>query len=210
MSTAAQIEANRLNAQASTGPTSAEGKAKSSLNALSHGFYSKHLLLPHEDPAELELLRSSLIESYIPEDGAELLLVERIISSQWKLQRLNKLEAATIQRGPGGLGDLERISRLAQQLDIAMHRAIKALREMRKEKQKQQEEPQDKPTSNARNEPNFPSKSRLAKGLGLDAHELNGFIDTLARQLRTDVPQFAASAVAQHAPKPAAAPARSH
>jgi hypothetical protein len=192
MSTTAQIEANRLNAQSSTGPTSADGKAKSSLNALSHGFYSKHLLLPDEDPAELELLRSSLIESYQPEDGAELLLVERIISSQWKLQRLNKLEAATIQRGPDGLGDLERLSRLAQQLDSAMHRAIKALRGSRKEKQKQEES-----AANQRNEPNPTSKSRLASRLGLDARELNGFLDTLAKQMNENLPQFAAAAVAQ-------------
>jgi hypothetical protein len=34
MSTAAQIAANRENAQHSTGPTSAEGKATSSLNAV--------------------------------------------------------------------------------------------------------------------------------------------------------------------------------
>jgi hypothetical protein len=208
MSSAAQIEANRLNAQSSTGPTSSEGKAKSSLNALSHGFYSKYLLLPDEDPAELELLRSSLIESYQPEDGAELLLVERIVSSQWKLQRLNKLEAATIQRGPEGLGDLERLSRLAQQLDSAMHRAIKALRESRKEKQQQAR--QDRPEANVRNEPNSPAKSRLTKGLGLDEQGMSGFIDSLANQLRSDLPQFAASAVVQKSQHPpvVAAPMR--
>jgi hypothetical protein len=200
MSTTAQIEANRLNAQSSTGPTSPEGKAKSSLNALSHGFYSKHPLLPDEDPAELELLRSSLIESYKPQDGAELLLVERIVSSQWKLQRLNKLEAKTMEApfGESVLRDLERLSRLAQQLDSAMHRAIKALRELRKEKQKQE---QEKAASNLRNEPNCPSKSRLAKGLGLDEQELGGFSDTLAEQMSRDLPHFAAAAVAQKSQK---------
>jgi hypothetical protein len=204
MSTAAQIEANRLNAQSSTGPTSPEGKAKSSLNALSHGFYSKHLLLPDEDPAELELLRSSLIESYNPQDGAELLLVERIISSQWKLQRLNKLEAKTMEApfGEFVLRDLERLSRLAQQLDSAMHRAIKALRELRKERQKQKES-----KANQRNEPNCPSKSRLASGLGLDASELNGLLDTLAKQMNANLPRFAAAAVAQKSKTPPIAPA---
>jgi hypothetical protein len=209
MSTAAQIEANRLNAQSSTGPTSPEGKARSSLNALSHGFYSKHLLLPDEDPAELQLLRSSLIESYQPEDGAELLLVERIISSQWKLQRLNKLEAKTMEApfGEFVLRDLERLSRLAQQLDSAMHRAIKALRELRKDKRKQQQE-QEQPEpskANLRNEPNSSSKARLAKGLGLDEDERTGLCDGLAKQLRDDLPQFGASAVARKLQKPSAA-----
>jgi hypothetical protein len=206
MSTAAQIEANRLNAQSSTGPVSPEGKAKSSLNALSHGFYSKYLLLPNEDPAELESLRSSLIESYKPNDGAELLLVERVISSQWKLQRLNKLEAATIQRGPDGLGDLERLSRLAQQLDSAMHRAIKALRESRKEKQKQQA--QEESDSNPRNEPNSAPKTIAAAGSGLDPHDLSGFIERFDEQLGHDLPQFAASAVARKATRASLAGAR--
>jgi hypothetical protein len=201
MSTAAQIEANRLNAQASTGPTSAEGKAKSSFNALSHGFYSKHLLLPDEDPAELELLRSSLIESYNPEDGAELLLVERIVSSQWKLQRLNKLEAATIQRGPGGLGDLERISRLAQQLDSAMHRAIKALREMRRDKAKQQE--QDNSETNLRNEPNSSPNPKPKRHLECGEEPVLSALQGLTKMMHSDVPQFAAAAIAQKSQKQA-------
>jgi hypothetical protein len=204
MSTAAQIEANRLNAQSSTGPTSPEGKAKSSLNALSHGFYSKHLLLPDEDPAELELLRSSLIESYQPQDGAELLLVERIVSSQWKLQRLNKLEAKTMEApfGEFVLRDLERLSRLAQQLDSAMHRAIKALRELRKEKQKLREQAEEKSDSNLRNEPNSKRNPRLTMDLELDRHELSGMGDSLANRLNCDLPRLAAAAVTQKSQKP--------
>ena len=40
MATQAQIEANRANAQKSTGPKTEEGKTKSALNHLSHGFTS--------------------------------------------------------------------------------------------------------------------------------------------------------------------------
>src|ERR1017187_2689372 len=36
---AAQVEANRRNAQRSTGPRSADGKRRSSLNAMRHGAY---------------------------------------------------------------------------------------------------------------------------------------------------------------------------
>jgi hypothetical protein len=39
----------------------------------------------------------------------------------------------------------------------------------------------------------------------LDQHELSGFIDSLAQQLRHDLPQFAASAVTHHAPRPSLA-----
>ena len=51
MSTAAQIEANRKNAQHSTGPKSPETKAKCSLNALKTGLTGRTVLLPADDTA---------------------------------------------------------------------------------------------------------------------------------------------------------------
>ena len=60
MATPAQIAANLANSQKSTGPKSADGKARSSRNSFKHGLYSKHLVLPNEDPAELDQLRASL------------------------------------------------------------------------------------------------------------------------------------------------------
>ena len=56
MATPAQIEANRRNAQRSTGPRSVEGKAVSRFNALKSGIDAKSLVIPGEDPAELEAL----------------------------------------------------------------------------------------------------------------------------------------------------------
>ena len=52
MPTEAQINANRLNAQKSTGPTSPEGKARSALNALKSGIDAWSHIIPGEDPAE--------------------------------------------------------------------------------------------------------------------------------------------------------------
>ena len=60
MATIKQIEANRRNAQKSTGPTSVTGKAASSMNALKSGIHAKSLLLPSEKLADLE----QLIEEY--------------------------------------------------------------------------------------------------------------------------------------------------
>jgi hypothetical protein len=45
----ASINANRANAQSSTGPTSATGKAKASLNALKTGPTGVTVLLPSDD-----------------------------------------------------------------------------------------------------------------------------------------------------------------
>jgi len=51
MSSAAQIAANKNNAQQSTGPVSAAGKAKSSLNAVKTGLTGRTVLLPGDDAA---------------------------------------------------------------------------------------------------------------------------------------------------------------
>ena len=51
MATAAQIQANQHNAQLSTGPRTAEGKARSAANSTRHGFCSQSVLLPGDDPA---------------------------------------------------------------------------------------------------------------------------------------------------------------
>ena len=56
MSTLRQIEANRRNAQKSTGPTSVAGKAVSSMNALKTGIHAKSLVLPTEKAADLDQL----------------------------------------------------------------------------------------------------------------------------------------------------------
>ncbi len=56
MAIAAQIEANRPNAQKSTGPKTERGKSRAKLNAVTHGMTARTIIpvLPQEDPKELE------------------------------------------------------------------------------------------------------------------------------------------------------------
>ena len=51
MSTEKQINANRQNAQKSTGPKTAEGKATSSKNAVKHGLFAEEAVIYGENPA---------------------------------------------------------------------------------------------------------------------------------------------------------------
>ena len=66
MSSLRQIEANRRNAQKSTGPTSVTGKAVSSMNALKTGIHAKSLVLPSEKLADLEQLIDEYYRATIP------------------------------------------------------------------------------------------------------------------------------------------------
>src|SRR5438552_10437167 len=93
MPTEAQINANRLNAQKSTGPTSPEGKARSALNALKSGIDAWSHIIPSEDPAELETLTEQFLLHYRPADPIQISLVDTLISAEWIQRRLRRIEA---------------------------------------------------------------------------------------------------------------------
>jgi hypothetical protein len=93
MPTEAQINANRLNSQKSTGPTSPEGKARSSLNALKSGIDAWSHIIPGEDPAELEALTAAFLQHFHPSDPNQLALVDTLISAEWTQRRLRRIEA---------------------------------------------------------------------------------------------------------------------
>src|SRR5258708_1951743 len=93
MPTQAQINANRRNAQKSTGPTSPEGKARSSLNALKSGIDAWSHIIPGEDPAELEALTAAFHQHYQPSDPIQLSLVDTLVSTEWIQRRLRRIEA---------------------------------------------------------------------------------------------------------------------
>lgn len=95
----ARVEANRRNAQLSTGPRTPDGKARSSQNGVTLGLYSKQLLLAGEDPQQLQQLRDGLVASLQPADVFEELLVDRIVSAAWKLQRLARAEQVLFLQG---------------------------------------------------------------------------------------------------------------
>jgi hypothetical protein len=93
MPTDAQINANRLNAQKSTGPTSPEGKAASRLNALKSGIDAHTQIIPGEDPAELEALAQEFHLHFHPADPNQLSLVDALVDAEWTQRRLRRIEA---------------------------------------------------------------------------------------------------------------------
>jgi hypothetical protein len=116
MTSTAKIEANRRNAQQSTGPRTAEGKAASSRNALRHGLASQQLILFDETEEAFEQFHGELRAAHAPVDAAEAALVERIAVAHWRLRRVWRAEAATIN------GEARAARR--RQVRAAMARAI--------------------------------------------------------------------------------------
>src|SRR6185369_11037222 len=92
MSSQRQIEANRRNAQKSTGPTSVTGKAVSSMNALKTGIHAKSLVLPSEKLADLEQLIGEYYESHHPTTPEARSLVDDLIYGEWLKRRLRAAE----------------------------------------------------------------------------------------------------------------------
>lgn len=92
-----QAATNRINAQHSTGPKTAAGKAVVATNATRHGILSTRLFLTNEQPDEFGALMDDLVASLRPAGALELVLVERIAAAIWRQRRLVAAETAAIE-----------------------------------------------------------------------------------------------------------------
>ncbi len=94
MATEAQILANRSNAQKSTGPRTAEGKAIVAQNAVKHGLCGTETVVTGEDLGEFEFYRERMLAELDPAGEVQATLAERIVSLSWRLKRAERLQAA--------------------------------------------------------------------------------------------------------------------
>ncbi len=82
MASEAQIAANRLNAQKSTGPRTPEGKAMMRRNPLRHGLSAASVVLFYESEAEFEQFRQDLASDFDPVGAEECALVEQALDAR--------------------------------------------------------------------------------------------------------------------------------
>jgi hypothetical protein len=97
MNTTQQAEVSRNNGRLSMGPTTPEGKATSSRNAVKFGFFSRDPLLPGEDQSAFAEFRAGMLEELRPAGLLENQLAERIVSAAWRLRRIPAVEAGIIE-----------------------------------------------------------------------------------------------------------------
>ena len=97
-----QLQANRRNAQLSTGPKTPEGKQRVKWNALKHGLLARSAVIPtgdsFENRAEFESLLTHLHEDLKPVGILEEMLVEKIAVAYWRLRRAVRAEAGEIRQ----------------------------------------------------------------------------------------------------------------
>jgi hypothetical protein len=99
MASQKQIDANRRNAQKSTGPVTEAGKAVAKFNALRHGMTAESAVLPYEDHLAYAMLREALLSHYAPGNIAEEMLVDVVANSYWRLLRARRVETSTMKLG---------------------------------------------------------------------------------------------------------------
>ncbi len=97
MSTKEQTKANKKNAQKSTGPRTAEGKAVVSKNAVKHGLFAAEAVITGEDPADYELYHDQYLAELAPVGMVESTFAERIVSLAWRLRRAERMQNQSIE-----------------------------------------------------------------------------------------------------------------
>ncbi len=97
MATEAQVNANRANAQKSTGPRTAEGKAAVAQNALTHGLMARAAVLQGEEWEEYTSFHENLIQELYPDGVQEEELAERIVGLYWRLRRAERYQNAVFE-----------------------------------------------------------------------------------------------------------------
>ena len=178
MTTDAQIAANRANALHSTGPNSPEGRAKSSQNARRRRRPGELPLTLTEDEAAFAAHSEAVRAAFAPQDAFEDELVRQIALHQWRLGRVQRIEAAlfdaelhrvTYSRhahfSPSALPlaatatpadvwpeRIDEVSRREAAIERALDRALSMLARHRNLKARGREQ------KNSENEPNFPRK----------------------------------------------------
>jgi hypothetical protein len=92
MPSSKQLAANRRNAQKSTGPRTADGKARASQNALKTGLYAETILIGPERAADFDALAAEFTAEYHPTTPTVRSLVDQLIHCEWMLRRLRRIE----------------------------------------------------------------------------------------------------------------------
>ncbi len=141
MITSAQLAANQSNAQRSTGPRTAAGKAISALNNFRHGFSGAFTVLPWESQDEFDTLLGALRDEHQPSGLTETILVDKMAQALWLTKRAAVLQHVTFNHQTPGCDDPKQLAlylRYETTHDRIFHKCLNQLLKLRAEKRKQE------------------------------------------------------------------------
>jgi hypothetical protein len=184
-----QLEANRRNAERSTGPKTDAGKTRSSRNNLRHGLTGQISLLPTEDREAHDAFCNELSASLNPETPMERQFALSVAEDSWRLNRARAIENNMFALGHEGerrelqiaLADARTFQAQANQFQLLtiyeqrinrnLQRNLKQLHELQAERREQCER--------ALEEAKLLAQLSLLKGLPYDTDQ-NGFVFSIA------------------------------
>jgi len=143
MATDAPLAANRQNAQKSTGPKTAEGRANSAANSTRHGLTANPTTIfesnPHER-SQYDALKAKLLKQCLPEGELELQAFERYVFALYQADRARQMEIDTQDRWinePNSeklFTQMERILKLGAAQERRADRALKELTRLQRDR----------------------------------------------------------------------------
>jgi hypothetical protein len=89
-------DAASANGKLARGSKTPEGKARSAMNAVTHGFTAATIILAGEDRGAFERLLAAYAERFQPADAVEMDMLQDIVIAKWRHRRGAAFEAATI------------------------------------------------------------------------------------------------------------------
>ncbi|MCC6587130.1 MAG: hypothetical protein IT168_10600 [Bryobacterales bacterium] len=96
MTTERKKETARANGAKSRGPVTSKGKARSSMNATTHGLTAETVVLSGESEQRFHALLESMLEAYAPSSNYEVSLVEKMAALNWQQDRLLGIDTTTL------------------------------------------------------------------------------------------------------------------
>jgi hypothetical protein len=139
MASQKQLLANRLNAKKSTGPSSVEGKARSSMNALKTGIDARSQTIPGEPISQLEDLTDDYYKRFCPTTPEQRMLVDTLVDSEWLLRRFRRVEGQMwenpifeITFAKAFREDSDHFARLQRRIDSTQRNYRNALHELQR------------------------------------------------------------------------------
>jgi hypothetical protein len=139
-----QAQANRQNAQHSTGPNTPEGKNAVRFNALTFGLRTRATILPDDNAADYSQLWDELHADWQPQNRTERAYLETMVTSQWLLARVAESEKKVymfIEFGEKQFAMLATVAKLRAQLERSFRTAIEDMKQSQKERQARQPQP---------------------------------------------------------------------